>query len=118
MATKELKVLTVSVSTIDEIKKRTAAAFAGIPQGSRYSFASLELLWKALSPKRWEILQAMCARGPMTVRGLARVLNRDVKAVHGDVQALLKCRIIRKTDDGGIEFPYDAIHVDFLMKAA
>lgn len=116
MARKERKVLTVSVSTIEEIRKRTAAAFSGIPQGSRHSFASLELLWKTLSPKRLEILQAMCGRGPMSVRGVARVLNRDVKAVHGDVQALLKGRIIRKTEDGEIVFPYDAIHVDFRME--
>ena len=42
----------------------------------------------------------------------------DVKAVHGDVQALLTAGILDRADRGVI-FPYDAIHVDFtLTKAA
>ena len=45
-------------------------------------------------------------------------MKRDVKAVHGDVQALLKAGIVQKTDKGLILFPFDAIHVDFILKAA
>ena len=40
------------------------------------------------------------------------------KAVHGDVQALLKAGIIMKTETGQIVFPYVALHVDFILKAA
>ncbi|HHW77527.1 MAG TPA: transcriptional regulator, partial [Xanthomonadaceae bacterium] len=43
---------------------------------------------------------------------------RDVKAVHGDVRALLNAGLLDKTEDGKIVFPYDAIHVDFIVKAA
>ena len=35
-----------------------------------------------------------------------------------DVTALLNAGILSKTDDGMIVFPYDAIHVDFMLKAA
>ena len=45
-------------------------------------------------------------------------LSKAVKAVHGDVTALLNAEILSKTDDGMIVFPYDAIHVDFMLKAA
>jgi len=45
-------------------------------------------------------------------------VERDVKAVHGDVTALLNAGLLSKTDDGMSVFPYDAIHVDFLLKAA
>jgi hypothetical protein len=41
-----------------------------------------------------------------------------VKAVHGDVHALLKAGILRKTDDGRVVFPFDAIHVDVMLHAA
>jgi len=34
------------------------------------------------------------------------------------VTALLNTGLISKTDDGMIVFPYDAIHVDFMLKAA
>jgi predicted transcriptional regulator len=45
-------------------------------------------------------------------------VERDVKAVHGDVTALINAGILSKTADGMIVFPYDAIHVDFMLKAA
>jgi len=38
--------------------------------------------------------------------------------VHGDVHALLNAGLLQKTDDGRILFPFDAVHVDFLLKAA
>jgi len=49
---------------------------------------------------------------------LARRANRDVKAVHGDVKALLNTGFLEKTEDGKIVFPYDAVHVDFVLEAA
>ena len=76
------------------------------------------LLFKTLSCKRWELLNAMTGAGPMSIREAARRVERDVKAVHGDVTALINAGILSKTDDGMIVFPYDAIHVDFMLKAA
>ena len=43
---------------------------------------------------------------------------RDVKAVHGDVQALLNAGILQKTEDRKIIFPFDAVRVDFTLRAA
>lgn len=54
----------------------------------------------------------------MTIREAARRVQRDVKAVHRDVHALLNAGLLDKTEDGKIVFPYDAIHVDFMVKAA
>ena len=42
-------------------------------------------------------------------------MKRDVKAVHGDVHALLNAGILRKTD-GGIVFPFGRVAV--MLKAA
>lgn len=76
---------------------------------ARIAFASPELLWKVLSAKRWELLKALCA---------ARRVGRDVKAVHGDVSALLDAGVLSRTEDGRIEFPFDAVKVEFLLQAA
>jgi predicted transcriptional regulator len=84
----------------------------------RISFATPELLWGVLTAKRWALLKAMTGQGPMSIRAAARRAGRDVKAVHGDAQALLMGGILRKTEDGRIEFPYDGIHVDFMLTAA
>ena len=54
----------------------------------------------------------------MGVREIARLTNRDVRAVHADIQTLLSCGIFDKLDNGKVEFPYDAVHVDFMLKAA
>ncbi len=87
-------------------------------RSSRIAFSSPELLWKVLTAKRWEILKALCGAGPVTIREAARRVDRDVKAVHGDVTALLKAGILDRVEGGGVEFPFEAIKVAFLLQAA
>ncbi len=96
-----------------------AAAKSGKPQKSaRISFATPELLWRVLSAKRWELLKALCGAGPVSIREAARRVGRDVKAVHADITALLLAGVLDKTDSGRIEFPYEAVKVEFLLEAA
>ena len=85
---------------------------------ARIGFATPELLWKVLSAKRWELLKALCGAGPVSIREAARRVERDVKAVHGDVTALLAAGLLNRTDTGHIEFPYEAVKVEFLLQAA
>ncbi|WP_445343892.1 HVO_A0114 family putative DNA-binding protein [Caballeronia ptereochthonis] len=54
----------------------------------------------------------------MSIRELARSLERDVKGVHRDVKALLEAGLLEHDENGAIVFPYDAVHVDFTLKAA
>ncbi len=110
--------VTLKVSSRDKINRRFLRAFEGESQGTFISFESPALLFKVLSGKRWDLLKIMIGSGPMTIRELARRLGRDVKAVHGDVHALLKAGILQKTENGPIVFPFDAVHVDFMLKAA
>lgn len=110
--------VTLGLSSMTEAKKRLAGAFKSAPQGAFIAFETPELLWKTLTEKRWEILRAMAGEGPMSIREAARRVGRDVKAVHGDVKALLDAGVLDRTEDGRVVFPYDAIHVDFTLKAA
>jgi predicted transcriptional regulator len=54
----------------------------------------------------------------VSIREAARRVERDVKAVHADVKALLNAGLLSRTADGRIEFPFQAIKVDFVLKAA
>jgi predicted transcriptional regulator len=54
----------------------------------------------------------------VSIREAARRVERDVKAVHADVKALLHAGLLSRTADGRIEFPFQAIKVDFVLKAA
>jgi predicted transcriptional regulator len=113
-----MNMLTVTVSSRNQVSARARAAFAGKRQGARISFPDAELLWKVLGTKRLEILRAMAGKGAMSIRGVARAVGRDVKAVHGDIGALLDAGIIDRAAGRGVVFLFDAIHVDFLLEAA
>ena len=110
--------VTIGVSSAEEAIARMLHAFPGENQGPLISFASPELLWKVITPKRLELLRALTGAGPISIREIARRVGRDVKSVHGDIQALLKAGILDRAEDGHIRFPYDEIHVDFVLRAA
>lgn len=110
-------IVTVGVSSLDDAKDRLAAAFRGEPQGSRISFLSVEQMWKTLSPKRTDLLRVMAGQGTLSIREVARRAGRDVKAVHGDITALIKAGVVERRD-GGVVFPYDGVRVDFMLGIA
>lgn len=112
-----MNTVTLSIASRENVTRRALAAFTGEAQGSHISFASAELLWQTLTRKRWELLQAMTGQGVMSIREAARKVGRDVKAVHGDVQALLGAGVLDRTGEG-VVFPYDAVHVDFMLTKA
>jgi predicted transcriptional regulator len=85
---------------------------------ARIGFATPELLWQVLTAKRWELLKAMCGAGAMSIREAARRVGRDVKAVHGDVKALLDAGVLSRSENGGVVFPFEAVKVEFMLEAA
>ncbi|MGZ8218424.1 HVO_A0114 family putative DNA-binding protein [Methylomagnum sp.] len=114
-----MNTVTIGVTTPEAASERFLRAWeTGEPQAAHIGFASLEDLWKTLTLKRWELLRAMTGAGPLAIREVARRVDRDVKAVHGDVQALLNVGLLDKTDTGQVVFPYDEVRVDFVLKAA
>ena len=112
-----MNTMTLSIASRDQVTQRALAAFGGKKQGAYISFASAELLWETLTRKRWELLRAMTGQGVMSIREAARRVDRDVKAVHSDIHALITAGVIDRTDEG-VVFPYDAVHVDFTLTRA
>jgi predicted transcriptional regulator len=121
-----LEKIVISVVPFEQMKdfnlrtfhENQAAIEAGLPHpGSRLVFATEELLWKAITPKRLALLKAIGGKGPMSIREAARLVGRDVKAVHGDVQKMLSHRLIEKTDDGRIECYFREVHLDIVVKS-
>ena len=113
-----MREIVLTLASRADVTARALAAFSGEEQGHRISFASPELLWQTLTAKRWELLQAMIGQEPMSIRETARRIGRDVKAVHGDIHALLDAGVLDRHDDGRIHFPYDAVRVDFMLTKA
>lgn len=113
-----MRTVTLKLSSREEINSRFLRAFEGEAQGNIISFESPALLFKTLAGKRWELLESMTGAGPLSIRETARRLGRDVKSVHHDIHSLLDAGLLQKTENGRIEFPYDAVHVEFTLKAA
>jgi predicted transcriptional regulator len=115
-----MKTVTLEVRTPSEVMADFVHTWkTGKAQKSaRIAFATPELLWKVLTAKRWELLKALCGAGPVSVREAARRVKRDVKAVHGDITALVAAGVLNKTENGRVEFPFEAVKVEFLLKAA
>jgi len=113
-----MKTVTLEVASRDDVTRRTLEAFKGKRQRARISFATPELLWKVLTARRWELLKAMAGQGPLTIREVSRRVNRDVKAVHGDVHALLDAGVVDRTANNQVVFPFDAVRVEFTLRAA
>jgi predicted transcriptional regulator len=90
---------------------------SGKGAGDVLTFESPAALFRALTPKRWELIERLQTLGPSSVRGLARALERDVKRVHQDVVALTKLGLITHAEDGRVCVPYDVIHADFDLRS-
>ena len=114
-----MKTLSIRIETLEDVGKAVLHSVrTGKPEDAAgLSFLSYDAMHRVLSPKRLEIVRAMTGRGPLSIREVARLVNRDFKGVHTDVTALVNAGVIDR-GSRGIEFPYDALHVEFDIKAA
>jgi predicted transcriptional regulator len=87
-------------------------------QGEHFSFSSPAALFKVLSPKRWELIERLQARGPLGARALARALDRDVKRVYEDCRVLLEIGLVERDAEGRLQVPFREIRAEFVLGAA
>ena len=113
-----METVTLTVASRTAVRQRMRNAFAGKKQGAQITFETPELLFEVMTTKRWEIIRVLTGAGPVSIREAARRIGRDVHAVHRDIHALLKTGVLRKTEEGAIIFPFDAVHLDAVLKAA
>ena len=87
-------------------------------QGEVLNFETPAQFFGQLSEKRWDIVRAAQGKGDLSVRELARMVDRDVKRVHDDIVILAKLGMLERTDGGGVACPYTSMHIDMYLKAA
>jgi predicted transcriptional regulator len=109
------RTVTISVSSRNASRARFLAATKGEKQGHFIVFEKASELARLLTDNRIGILEAMAGKGRLSIRGVAGLVERDVKAVHTDVRALINAGILDQKDEG-VEFPYSAVHVDFTIQ--
>ena len=73
------------------------------------NFEDFAKLLSVLTPKRLALLRTLRQHGPLSVRALAKQLERDYKNVHRDAGALEEVGLIDRTEEGLLVAPWDVI---------
>ena len=95
-------------------KRATARSY----QGEVLNFETAGSFFGKLTERRWALVHALQGQGALSVRELARRVARDVRRVHDDVQALAELGLFERTENGGVECPFEAVHIDMRLTAA
>lgn len=74
-------------------------------------FETMAQFGAVFTPKRWELVEALKAAGPLSIYALAKRLSRHYRNVHQDVTALIEWTVIEKDETGRVFVPWDEIDV-------
>lgn len=109
------KKITVRTGGLEEAAKEFINIWHQIEQGNtplktidKISFKDQGLLFKTLTPKRVEILKYVHEQDGISIRALAKKLDRDYSNVHQDVKILYQLGLILKNKNG-YYVPWDVI---------
>lgn len=95
-----------------------AADKADTYRGEVLNFETPAQFFVQLSEKRWDVVRVAQGKGEMSVRELARAVERDVKRVHDDIVTLAELGLLEGTQNGGVYCPYTSMHIDMYLQAA
>ena len=87
-------------------------------QGEVLNFESPGHFFGQLTEKRWNIVRFAQGKGELSVRELARGVQRDVKRVHEDIGVLSQLGLLERTEASGLICPFAEMHIDMCLKAA
>ena len=112
------------VETLDGFARRSMEMARRLDQGVRkqgqghISFESMEGLLRVLTPNRWRLLRTLRNHGPVSVRALARSLDRDYRGAHADVALLIDAGLIERNEQGAIFVPWTRITAEMALNIA
>ena len=113
------RTLTITMSADWRGALRAAGKRAGARsyQGEVLNFENAGSFFGRLTERRWALVHALQGQGSLSVRELARRVERDVRRVHDDVEVLAELGLIERTDSGGVVCPFEAVHIDMRLTA-
>lgn len=88
-----------------------AGAESGAEADFHLHFESARALFSELTPARIELLDTLRRQRACSVYALAKAAGRNYSNVHADVAALETLGLVRRTDDGGVEVPFEAVEI-------
>lgn len=111
------KKITVRTGSLEEAAKEFIDVWHQVEQGNapqapieKISFKDQRLLFKTLTPKRFEILKYVHEQDGISIRSLAKKLDRDYSNVHQDVKILSQLGLMIKNEKNEKYYvPWDVI---------
>jgi predicted transcriptional regulator len=111
------KKITVRTGNIEEAAKEFIDIWYQIEKGhapqaaiEKINFKDQRLLFKTLTPKRFEILKYVHEQESISIRRLAKELDRDYSNVHQDVKILHQLGLMLKNEKNDEYYvPWDVI---------
>ena len=100
------------------LRAAAQVAKASTYQGEVLNFETPAQFFGQLTEKRWDIVRTAQGKGELSVRELARTVDRDVKRVHEDIVILAELGLLERTESGGVVCPYTSMHIDMYLKPA
>jgi predicted transcriptional regulator len=81
------------------------------------NFEDLSMLLAVLTPRRLDVMKTLRKQGPLSIRALAKHLERNYKNVHADVRALEDVSLLERTEAGTFQAPWDVIDAHLSLVA-
>ncbi len=111
------KKITVRTGVLEEATKELIDMWHQVERGQapqapieKISFKDQRLLFKTLTPKRFDILKHVHQHDGLSIRSLAKELGRDYSNVHQDVKILHQLGLMLKDEnDDKYYVPWDVI---------
>ena len=116
--------LRIRVEETDDFFRGALAAARRVDAGdvaarsASLSFQTMDTLFRTLTPNRWILIGTLRRMGPVSIRALAKRLERDFRGVHADVAKLLEVGLIERDDHGKIVVPWSKITAELSLDAA
>jgi predicted transcriptional regulator len=83
----------------------------------RVFFHDVKTFLRYITPKRIDLLEELHRSGAISIRALAKLLNRSYKNVYDDVKLLEQAGLVEKGEDGFYSVPWDEVSASFKLAA-
>lgn len=113
--------LLVTIESVDDARRAGRDEIEALKRGEStdqpdtISFVDMQSLFETFNPLTIELLKAINAQNPESIRETARLVERDVKNVHTELSELARLGVIRFEKEGRGKrpvFPYDRLQFD------
>lgn len=83
----------------------------------RIYFESAEILSRVITRQRHNLLKVLHSNGPLTIRALSALLERDYKNVYQDIKILEESGLIERDHKNHIVAPYETLTIELRLTA-